>query len=217
MRYILVSILFFNLSLFAQTKSSLQNMSIVTKKARFYHLVVPVVHKVYKELQTQYVETLKDINSSKNSDKIKKLKKEYGVATDKELLVALKPHPQSIALAQAAMESAWATSKFFIRANNIFGIWSTNKNEPRVAANQKRDGNKTIWLKKFHTLEDSVRFYYKTIAKHRAYKEFRKVRYSTNDVMKMIKKLDKYSETGRGYTKKLGGLIRYNKLTKYDK
>jgi len=202
------------LPLFADVKNS---RSISAKKARFYHLVVPAVNKVHKELQNQYFEVLKDINSSKNRDKIQHLKKTYGVKTDRELLVALKPHPKSIVLAQAAMESAWATSRFFIQANNIFGMWSTHKNEPRIAANKKRDGNRTIWLRKFNSLEDSVRVYYKTIAKNKAYKEFREARYKSDDVMKMIKKLDRYSEMGDKYTKELGSMIRYNKLKKYDK
>ena len=215
MRYALVFVFFFQLSIFGDSNNT--NVSVATKKARFYYFVVPAVQKVHKELQTQYDEVYRDINLSKNTSKIEQLKKSYGVKTDKELLLALKPHPKSIVLAQAAMESAWATSRFFIQANNIFGVWSTHKNEARIAANKKRDGKKTIWLKKFDTLEDSVRWYYKTIAKHKAYKEFRELRYKSDNVMEMIQKLDKYSEMGDRYTKELGSLIKYNKLTKYDK
>ena len=218
MYYVLIYVCLFYLNVVADsniTKNT--NISIVSKKARFYYFVLPAVQKVYEELQKQYNEVYMDINLSRNINKIKQLKKNYGVKTDKELLMALKPHPKSIVLAQAAMESAWATSRFFIQANNIFGMWSTHKNEPRVAANKKRDGKKTIWLKKFDTLEDSVRWYYKTIAKHKAYKEFRELRYKSDNVMEMIQKLDKYSEMGDRYTKELGSLIKYNKLTKYDK
>jgi Bax protein len=194
-----------------------KNMSVSTKKARFYYLIVPVVQKVHKELKLKHDSVLKDMKNSQNRKQIQELKKVYRITTDKELLLALKPHPQSIVLAQAAMESAWATSRFFVQANNIFGIWSTNKFQKRIAAKEKRDGIRTIWLRKFDTLEDSVREYYKMIATAKVYKEFRALRYSSNDVIQMVKKLDKYSEIGERYTKELASMIRYNKLTKYDK
>ncbi len=193
-----------------------KKMSVKTKKERFYYLVEPAVQKVHAELTKQYNAVKQDIKNSKKTTQIQELKKVYKVKSDKELLLALKPHPQSIALAQAAMESAWATSRFFVKANNIFGMWSVNKNEPRIAAGEKRNGTKTIWLKKFDSIEDSVREYYTMMGRGRAYKEFRRVRYESSNVLKIIKKLDKYSEMGEKYTEELGSMIRYNKLIKYD-
>jgi len=226
MKYIIIALLV-SVGVFASTQQVVnkplytvghvpKNMSVATKKARFYYLVEPAVQKVHAELMAQYKNVSQDIKNSKNRNKIEALKKVYKVKSDKELLLALKPHPQSIVLAQAAMESAWATSRFFVKANNIFGMWSVNKNEPRIAASEKRGGKKTIWLKKFDTIEDSIKAYYKTMGRGRAYKKFREVRYSTDDVMKIIKKLDKYSEMGDKYAQELGSMIRYNKLRKYD-
>jgi len=96
------------------------------------------------------------------------------------------------------------------------GIWSDNKNEPRSAASKKRGGTYTVWLRKFSTVEDSVREYYKTIGRSNAYKEVRKVRYESDDVFEIIKKLDRYSELKEKYTEELASIIRYNKLTRYD-
>ena len=194
-----------------------KKMTVAVKKERFYYLLAPAIDKVYNELSVQYSEVKKDLKSGSNAAKIEKLKATYKVKSDKDLLLALKPHPQSIALAQAAMESAWATSRFFVKANNVFGMWSVNKNEPRIAAGEKRGGKKTIWLKKFATIEDSVREYYKMMGRGRAYKDFRRVRHETNDVKKIVKELDNYSEIGEKYIKELASMIRYNKLTKYDK
>ena len=193
-----------------------KKMTVAVKKERFYYLLAPAIDKVYSELLVQFNEVKKDLKSGSNAAKIEKLKTTYKVKSDKALLLALKPHPQSIALAQAAMESAWATSRFFVKANNVFGMWSVNKNEPRIAAGEKRGGTKTIWLKKFDSIEDSVREYYKMMGRGRAYKDFRDVRYATNDVNKIVKELDNYSEIGEKYTKELSSMIRYNKLTKYD-
>ena len=194
-----------------------KKMTVPVKKERFYYLLAPAIDKVYRELDVQYSEVKEDFKSGSNAAKIEKLKKTYKVKSDEALLLALKPHPQSIALAQAAMESAWATSRFFVKANNIFGMWSVNKNEPRIAASEKRGGTKTIWLRKFDTIEESVREYYKMMGRGRAYKEFRRVRSESDDVYKMIKELNHYSEIGEKYTKELASMIRYNKLTKYDK
>lgn len=194
-----------------------ENMSVKTKKDRFYYLIVPAVEKVHKELTQEYMKTYKDIVKKENLKNINKLKKFYKVKSDIELLFALKPHPKSITIAQAAIESGWATSRFFVEANNIFGMWSANKNEPRIAASQQRDENRTIWLRKFDSIEDSVRSYYKLLAKGKAYKEFRRARYTRSDVDVIVKKLNKYSELGEVYTQELSKVIKYNKLTKYDK
>lgn len=193
-----------------------KNMTVDTKKKRFISLVYPAVKKVHDELIAEYNSVLDDINKNKNQNKIKVLKERYKIKSNEELLQIMKPHPKSIVLAQAAMESAWATSRFFREANNIFGVWSFNKNEPRIAAGEKRAGTKTIWLRKFGTLEDSVRKYYQLMATGHAYKELRELRVKTDDVHELVKKLDRYSEMGELYGDELSKVIRYNKFTKYD-
>lgn len=219
-RYILLSI-FLTASMFSSEIRYIasvvpKNMTVDDKKKRFYSLLVPAVQKSHKKLTHEYEKILNAIETKTATKKIKDLKKLYKVQTDKELLYALKPHPQSITLAQAAMESAWATSRFFTEANNVFGVWSVNKNEPRIAANEKRGGTKTIWLRKFNTIEESVDKYYKLLATSKAYREFRELRYKSDNVYEMVKKLHRYSEMGELYGEELSKVIRYNKLTKYD-
>lgn len=194
-----------------------KKMSVKEKKARYYALVNPAVQKVYDELMKQYRDVKKDIQTGKNKKRVDELKEKYKVSTDKDLLLALKPHPPSVVLAQGAMESSWATSRFFVKAKNVFGMWSVNPHEPRIAANQKREGTRTIWLKKFASIEESVRAYYKTMGRAKPYKEFRKVRYETDNPFIIVEKLDKYSEIGKEYPKELASMIRFNKLTRFDK
>lgn len=193
-----------------------KNMSTKTKKNRFYFFILPQVNKVHASLEKRYLRISQDIENKNYTDEIKMLKKRFRVRTDTQLLKALKPHPKSITLAQAALESAWATSRFFTEANNVFGMWSSNPDEPRIAANVKRDGEKTIWLRKFDSIEDSIKEYYKLIAKGRSFKEFRDTRYNTDDPFEIITKLDKYSELGDEYAQELFKIITYNQLTKYD-
>jgi len=193
-----------------------KNMSVQEKKKRFYALLVPAVQKVYNQLTKEYLETKKLVQKNPHDPKILKLMKKYSAKDPKDLLMRMKPHPKSIALAQAAMESAWATSHFFRIANNIFGVWSFNPHEPRVAAGKKR-GNKTIYVRKYATITDSVKDYYKTLATNKAFQKFREAKMKTDDPYTLVKYLDKYSERGTDYTKELASMIRHNKLTQYDK
>lgn len=209
-------IIFLSINLFSNEVGKSKYITVEERKERFYTLLVPAIKRVYSELKQQHKNIFWDIFHGRNASEIARLKKIYKVKTDDELLVALKPHQISIAIAQAAMESSWATSRFFTQANNVFGIWSINSKEPRIAALEVRDGDKTIWLKKFSSIEDSVRGYYKLLSRSRAYKEFRKVRYQTNDVYQIIKKLHNYSELDEKYTDELASMINYNNLTKYD-
>jgi Bax protein len=193
-----------------------KSMSVAEKKRRFFYLLLPPINKIHQELTTLYKGVEIDLRNKRNLHKTAYLKKVYMVKTDKELLMALKPHPKSITLAQAAIESAWGTSRFFREANNVFGMWSSNKNEPRVAARVKRNGSKVIWLRKFKSIEESVRAYYMLLARGRAFKEFRKLRYESDNVYEILKGLRNYSERHDEYVKELSEMIRYNKLEKYD-
>ena len=196
-------------------KEPVKQMSVQEKKQRFKDILVPISTEVYNELEVQYQKIKLDIKNNKNRENIEKLKKEYKAKTDELLLQALKPHPISILLAQAATESAWLTSRFTTEANNIFGVWSFNKNEPRIAASGMR-GDKTIYLKKYKTIKDAVRDYYKNLGKNWAYKEFRKQRTLTSNPYVLSDLLTSYSEKKGEYTKLLRSMIKYNKFDKFD-
>jgi len=194
-----------------------KHMSAKQKKERFNYLLVPAVEQVHEVLLQRYKKIAQDIKEGKNKHEIEKLKKEYGAKSDEDLLARLKPHPVSITLAQAAMESSWATSRFFQEANNVFGMWSVNPKEPRIAAGKQRDGNYTVWLRKFNTIEDSIRAYYTLMSKGKAYAKFRKLRLKTDNSYTITSGLDKYSEIGQKYIDTLNQVIRHNNFTKYDK
>lgn len=194
-----------------------KDMSIKTKKKRFLYLVVPPTQNVHKKLMQRYKRVAQDIKNARITEEIASLKKEYGATSDEDLLARLKPHPISITLAQAAMESSWATSRFFNEANNIFGMWSTDPKQERIAAGQQREGNVTIWLRKFDTIDDSIKAYYELISKAKAYAKLRKLRLETNDPFIITQGLDKYSEIGQAYIDEINSVIRHNNFTKYDK
>jgi len=200
----------------SQKEAELPPMTVQEKKARFSALIVPAVNNVYADLMKQYVEIKEIIAAGQSNDEIEQFKIDYRATTDNELLMALKPHPRSIAIAQAAMESSWATSRFFREANNIFGVWSFDEDEPRIAALQKR-GDKTIWVKKYSTIEEAVYDYYRTLARSSAFAEFRQTKMITNDPFVLVTKLDRYSEKGSLYGEELTAIIKFNKFNDYDK
>jgi Bax protein len=190
----------------------LPEMTVQEKKARFISIILPVAKEVYGELQERYNDVAEKL---KAGEKFEDLKEEYRASSDEELLMALKPHPVSITLAQAAMESSWATSRFFREANNIFGVWSFDEDDDRIAAGEKR-GDKTIWLKKYASVKAAISDYYRTVARGKAFVAFRRLNLTTKDPHQLVKKLDKYSEKGAEYGKELSGIIKFNKFHKYD-
>ncbi|WP_404319169.1 glucosaminidase domain-containing protein [Malaciobacter canalis] len=199
----------------ALEKSKPKPIPVSVKKKRFIDMMVPALDEVYDELKQEFFQVQEDIKQNKESEKIQKLKEFYKVNTNQELLYALKPHPKSIALAQGAMESAWGQSRFFKEANNIFGVWSFNKSEPRIAAGGKR-GSKTIWLKKYSSVKEAIKDYYITLSRSSAFKEFRKTNFENPDPFVLVTKLDRYSEKKAAYGKELAAMIKYNNFTKYD-
>lgn len=200
---------------FTQKESSLPPMTVQEKKTRFKSLIIPAVNNVYADLMKRYKDIKSSLEKGQAVENIEKLKIEYKVSTNDELLMALKPHPKSIAIAQAALESSWATSRFFRDAYNIFGVWSFDKDEPRIAALKKR-GDKTIWVKKYTSVEDSIYDYYRTLARSNAFAEFRETKMKTSDPYVLVTKLDRYSEKGNVYGEELTSIIKFNKFDRYD-
>jgi len=196
-------------------KETVPSISVSEKKERFKEILVPITIEIYNELEEQYQTIKLDIENDTNLELIDKLKAEYNADSNETLLHALKPHPISIALAQAAAESAWLTSRFAKEANNIFGVWSFNVNEPRIAASGLR-GDKTIYLKKYDTVKEAVRDYYKNLGKTWAYSEFRKQRTLTTDPYILSDHLSSYSEKKEVYTELLKSMIKYNEFEQYD-
>ena len=205
-----------------QTKYKLsvlpENMSIQEKKQRFNELLIPAVNSVYTDLAKQYYEVKLLIENGKDYEKILSLMKAYNAVNTQDLLTRLKPHPQSIAIAQAAIQSGWATSRFTLIENNLFGVWSFDPNEPRIQANEVRDNkDEAIYVKRYASLNESVQDYYRLLATSPLFEEFRQAKMKTNDPYTLIQSLDKYYKEGDDYATGLNELIKYNELEKYDK
>ncbi len=198
---------------------SLNKLEVSEKKKKFFNMILPAIliskHK-FKVLRNRAKRIINSVNpSSSDLAFLKKMYKKFDTTDNKELLIRMKTHPVSIVLAQAAIESAWGESRFFKKGNNIFGVWSYNKNEPRIRAKEKR-GNKHVYLRKYKSLSDAIDDYFIIIGRG-AYKSFRKHRNMTNNPLQLVQYLVNYCELKEKYTKKLRRFIIKNRLTKFDK
>ncbi|MFT6883797.1 MAG: Bax protein, partial [Marinoscillum sp.] len=132
-----------------------------------------------------------------------------------DLIVRMQTHPNSIVLAQAAVESGWGSSRFFQDANNVFGVWSYNEDEPRIEANSHRWGDK-IYLRAYEDISESVTDYFETVGRTFAYDTFRTARNNTQDIYQLLPHLKYYSERREEYVAQLTDMIQQNDFTKYD-
>ena len=199
--------------------------SVKLKKETFIKIVLPlVVAENQKILDDRY--KLKLISRKKmTSDKEKSwliLKfKEYKVlkSSVKELEKRMDIIPVSIAIAQAAKESGWGTSRFALEGNAIFGQWTWNGKGIAPLDRSKEQSHKIL---RFPILRASVKAYKNNLNTHQSYKEFREIRYKLRsknrsiEGKKLIFALNSYAQTGAEYTKTLAKIIDQNSLDEFE-
>jgi Bax protein len=122
--------------------------------------------------------------------------------------------PNSIVLAQAAIETGWGQSRFFLEGNNVFGIWSYNADEPRLQAGIGRET--PVYVRAYGDISESIHDYFETLGGARAYNGVRKARMETNDPFLLIPHLKYYSERRNWYVSQLRTMIEQNNFIKYD-
>jgi Bax protein len=188
-------------------------------KARFIKQILPAVQAVKAELDGEYARAReligKPVRTADEEAWLQRQMKRYNVAGYPCLLRSMHTHPVSLVIAQAALETGWGSSRFYKEANNVFGIWSYNPNEPRIPASEQR-GSKTIYVKKFASLDDAIRGYFKMIAKGYAYSGLRRARTQTDNPFELLRHLRRYSELRDEYVARLYYVLKANKLYNYD-
>ena len=195
------------------------------RKNLFIQISLPLVIKENNKIKLDRKKLFSILNKSKNT-KLEKAWlnskfKQYGV-TNKEiptLKIRMDEVPISMAIAQAAKETGWGTSRFAQEGNALFGqwTWSGEGIKPSDA-----DNDSTHKVMKFKVLQASVRAYQRNLNTHSSYKDFRSARAQLRDEKKKLDSialseyLDKYAETGKKYVKVLQQIINQNHLTDFD-
>jgi Bax protein len=198
-----------------------------TKKRKnlFIQIILPLIIKENNSIKLDRKKLFSVLNKNKNSRAEKSwlnLKfKQYGVVNKdlSTLKIRMDEVPVSMAIAQAAKETGWGTSRFAQEGNALFGqwTWSGEGIKPSDA-----DNDSTHKVMKFKVLQASVKAYQRNLNTHSTYKNFRSARAELRDEGKKLDSmilteyLDKYAETGKEYVRILQQIIKQNDLTDFD-
>ncbi len=200
------------------------------RKSLFFKTVLPLILQVNEEIlrdrrrlwKIHYEKSLGESIGPADRLWLTVTAERYGVDRDdiQGLLKRVDVIPPSMALAQAAEESGWGTSRFVQEGNAVFGQWTYSDSGSLVPARRGDDQNHKI--KAFSSLHESVQEYAMNLNTHRAYQRFRKVRASLRtegaplDGYLLAEQLAGYSERGGAYVVTIKSLIEMNKLRHLD-
>tara|TARA_B110000967_G_C18810109_1_gene523117 strand:- start:156 stop:1280 length:1125 start_codon:yes stop_codon:yes gene_type:complete len=212
-----------SLSLLPKEIKMIENVQ--KRKDLFIQIILPLVIKENNNIRLDRKKLFSILNKSKNTriEKVWLLKKfkQYGVVNKdlSTLKVRMDEVPISMAIAQAAKETGWGTSRFALEGNALFGQWTWSGEGIKPAG---ADDDSTHKIMKFKVLQASVKAYQRNLNTHNSYKEFRSARAELRDRGKKLDSiilseyLDRYAETGKKYVKILQLIIKQNQLTDFD-
>ena len=195
------------------------------RKEFFIQIVLPLILKENSNIKIDRKRLFSIINKSNNTSLekkwLEKKYKQYGVPSRdlSTLKIRMDEVPVSLALAQAAKETGWGTSRFAQEGNALFGQWTWSGEGLKPKDADKSEGHKVM---KFNVLQASVRAYQRNLNTHSTYKDFRQERAKLRDKgepldsMILSKFLNKYAETGDQYVKVLQKIIKQNNLQDFD-
>ncbi len=240
MKYLLLLLTFTTLTLHAKvfgleftgqefTKEYYAIKDIKKRKKVFMEIIHPLIMEAQRKilLERDFVKLYFSLKGSVTiptfmQRRMEKISKKYKIKKDKRLISYLKRIDiihEPLVLAQAAVESAWGTSRFTKLANNIFGEWTWGKRGIIPAGRPK---GKKYKIRIFDTLQESVDSYMLNLNRHYRYTAFREARYAKRKEGKCFEGkeasnyLQAYSAIGDKYAKMLKGVMRYNKMCEYS-
>jgi len=195
------------------------------RKEMFIKIVLPLIVKENTKIRIDRKRLFTILNKNSNSDIenkwLEKKYKQYGVRQNdlSTLKIRMDEIPVSLAIAQAAKETGWGTSRFALKGNALFGQWTWSGEGLKPKNAEEGKDHKVM---KFHSLQLSVRAYLRNLNTHSTYKNLRKARTELRNQEKPLdsiilsKYLDKYAETGNQYIEVLQKIIDQNNLKDFD-
>ena len=195
------------------------------RKELFIQIVLPLIleenNKILLDRKKLFAILNKNNNSKSDNEWLNKKFKQYGIS--KRDIPTLKRRmdiiPPSMAIAQAAKETGWGTSRFALEGNALFGQWTFSDKGIKPAA---ADAGTTHKVMMFNVLKSSVRAYTRNLNTHKSYRKMRYVRAIQRDnlsklnSLELVNYLDNYAETGKEYTLILKKIIEQNTLKDFD-
>ena len=199
--------------------------NIKKRKDMFIKIVLPLIvkenNKIRIDRKRLFTILAKNSNTDIEKKWLEKKYKQYGVRQNdlSTLKIRMDEIPISLAIAQAAKETGWGTSRFALKGNALFGQWTWSGEGLKPKNAEKGEEHKVM---KFHSLQLSVRAYLRNLNTHSSYKNLRKARTKLRnknkplDSVVLSNHLDKYAETGNEYIKVLQKIITQNNLKDFD-
>ena len=203
----------------------LKEIQSTKKKELFIQIVLPLIleenNKILLDRKKLFAILNKNNNSNSDNQWLNKKFKQYGVSSKD--IPTLKRRmdiiPPSMAIAQAAKETGWGTSRFALEGNALFGQWTYTDKGIKPAAAEAGTTHKVMM---FNVLKSSVRAYTRNLNTHKSYKKMRYARAIQRDnkgklySLELVDYLDRYAETGKEYTIILKKIIEQNSLIDFD-
>ena len=195
------------------------------RKNLFIQIILPLILEENSLILIDRKRLFSILNKNKNSKKeinwLNRKFKQYGVLNKDipTLKVRMDIIPVSLAIAQAAKETGWGTSRFALEGNALFGQWTWSGDGIKPAGAESDTKHKVM---RFKVLKASVRAYQRNLNTHSSYKKFRQLRAQLRDdsekldSLLLADQLDNYAETGTEYTKILKQIINQNSLKDFD-
>lgn len=211
--------------------------SIPDRKAAFIAYLKPTINEINQERAAEREELRRMVDDMQQGGgpgffdryKLQNWAERYDVeyqeddllATANALLLHLDQIPLSMVLAQAAMESAWGTSRFATEGNNYFGQWCYKQGCGIVPSRRSKNAKHEVRV--FDSVEESITSYFRNINSHPAYQDLRERRAFLREKDKpltghaLLEELHNYSQRGQAYIDELSSVINYNKLDQLNK
>ena len=195
------------------------------RKEFFIKIVLPLIlsenDKIEKDRKILFKILAKKSNSKKERNWLKWKFKEYKIKNSdiSELKIRMDIVPVSLAIAQAAIESGWGTSRFALEGNALYGQWTWSDNGLKPLETDEDQNHKVM---RFKILTASIKAYKKNLNTHSGYIEFREARANLRNRnekvtgLKLTQYLDKYSAQGKKYTEILKTTIKKNSLSDFE-
>ena len=195
------------------------------RKEFFIQIILPLVLQENNNIKLDRKRLFNIITKSSNTDLekkwLQKKYKQYGVLSQdlSELKIRMDIVPVSLAIAQAAKETGWGTSRFALEGNALFGQWTWSGEGLKPKEAEENKGHKVM---KFNVLQASVRAYQRNLNTHKSYESFRLARAELRDKKQPLDSLilsnflDNYAETGEKYVEVLQKIIKQNNLKDFD-
>lgn len=195
------------------------------RKQRFIRLLLPLVLRVNHTLERQRAMMEKLAGRSRRGEPLspreaawlEALATLYRTAPGdwRRLRRRIGPIPPSLAIAQAAAESGWGSSRFAREGNALFGQWKFTPGRSLTPA--RRGPGRTHSVEAFNRLIESVWGYARNLNTHAAYREWRGLRADGTLGSELLTAgLDSYSQQGAAYVALIRRIIAENGLARLD-